>query len=117
MEAKHIYIIQVSTPVDLGDTSETWTLATLRDYALRFLPPDAKSMEIESQGGGQGETVHDLNSSRLAATFSPDRFTDDGGDRQVQSGMLNWSVLTFLIRDRPLTSSVNTCYVVIGTYN
>jgi hypothetical protein len=115
-DASHIYIIQVETPIQSGDTSETWSLTTLSNYILRFLPPDAKSLGTEAQGGGKGETMHDLYSARLAATFSADKLTNDGGARQVQPGTLNWSCLLARFPGGPSTG-VNTCTIAIGTYN
>lgn len=103
-------IITISPPPDRL-TSQTWDLAALRDYALRFLPPDAQDTGTEV--GPHDTPVHDLGSRLLAASLPASVFTNDAGTRSVAPGSLNW--LCFL-NGQP-SSRVNECFLSVGTYN
>jgi hypothetical protein len=104
-------IIEISPSSDqLG--SESWDTATLQAFALRLLPPDATAVGDES--GANGQSIHDLHSNLLRATFPATVFTNDPGTRTVAPGTLNWSCFR---RAAKSANGADYCNISVGLFN
>jgi hypothetical protein len=104
----HIYVLSVQAPKGV-----TWRSSTQQRLMAVFLPSDATFQRQQSTSNGY-ERIY--RSAQLAATFTPDLFTNDAGTQTVAPGTLyeGCNLGTAPVRAGGLA---NSCTISVGVFS